>query len=55
MTRKLILGALAALFLAAVGAGCSAEGKAEKALQKYEKRTQADKGEGTGNSSQGDT
>lgn len=37
MTRKLILGALAALLLAAVGTGCSAEGKAEKALQKYEK------------------
>ena len=37
MTRKLILGALTALLLAAFGTGCSAEGKAEKALEKYEK------------------
>jgi hypothetical protein len=36
-TRKLIFGALAALLLAAFGTGCSAEGKAEKALAKYEK------------------
>jgi hypothetical protein len=37
MTHKLIVGALAALLLAAFGTGCSAEGKAEKALKKYEK------------------